>query len=101
LGAESRAKVSAESRKIRECASDPNMSDNAKLLQFNAAISNPDELIRPIFEFANQITEDLETKEALKLFAEDELSTTNWLKYACAALNAPAAIDSQIITKET
>ena len=100
LGAQSRAKVSEEGRKIMECASDPNMADTAKLLQFNAAISDPDELIRPIFDFADRIKQDLETKEALKLFAEDELSTTRWLKYACAALNAPAEIDSVVMTEE-
>jgi hypothetical protein len=90
LGAEARATVGEESVKIRECAADPNMADTAKLLQFNAALGNPEELLRPVFEFADQIKDDLETKEALKLFAEDELSTTKWLKYACAALNAPA-----------
>jgi rubrerythrin len=100
LGAEARAKVGDEGRKIMECASDPNMADTAKLLQLNAALSNPDELIRPIFEFANQIKEDLETKEALKLFAEDELSTAKWLKYACAALNAPADTNSAAMTEE-
>jgi rubrerythrin len=100
LGAESRAKVGEEGRKIMECASDPNMADTAKLVQFDAALANPDELIRPIFEFADQIKEDLETKEALKLFAEDELSTAKWLKYACAALNAPAEINSVVMTEE-
>ena len=103
LGAEPRAEASAESRKIRECASDPNMTDNAKLLEFDAALSNPAELIRPIFEFAEQIKEDMETKEALKLFAEDELSSAKWLKYACATLNAPAemnAMNSVVMTEE-
>lgn len=94
LGAECRAQVSAEGLKVKECASDPKMSDNAKLLDFDKILKNPDELIRPLFEFAELIKEDLETKEAIRLFAEDELSTTKWLKYACAALNAPAATTS-------
>ena len=100
LGAECRAQVSEEGRKIMECASDPNMADTAKLLQLNAVLSNPDDLIRPIFEFADLIKEDLETKEALKLFAEDELSSAKWLKYACAVLNAPAEINSVVMTEE-
>jgi hypothetical protein len=70
------------------------MTDNAKLLEFDAVLRDPDDLIRPIFEFADRIEEDLETKEALKLFAEDELSSTKWLKYACMTLNAPAQVDS-------
>jgi hypothetical protein len=64
LGAECRATVSEESRKFTECASDAKMSDNDKL------------------------------KEALKLFFEDELSSTKWLLYACQALNAPAQATS-------
>lgn len=96
LGAECRAEVTEESRKLKECASDPNMADTAKLLQLNALLSNPEELLRPICEFAEQIKEDLETKEVLKLFVEDELSSAKWLKYACAALNssAPAPVET-------
>jgi hypothetical protein len=91
LGAEPRAEVSAQSVKVRECASDPTMTDGAKLLEFDGLLGNPEELIQPIFEFADQIKEDVETKEVLRLFAEDELSSAKWLKYACEALNAPAA----------
>jgi rubrerythrin len=90
LGAEPRAEASAQSVKVRDCASDPKMTDSAKLLEFDGLLGNPEELIRPIFDFADRIKEDMETKEALKLFAEDELSSAKWLKYACEALNAPA-----------
>jgi hypothetical protein len=90
LGAEPCAEASAQSVKVRECASDPKMTDSAKLLEFDGLLGNPEELIRPIFDFADRIKEDMETKEALKLFAEDELSSAKWLKYACEALNAPA-----------
>jgi hypothetical protein len=41
------------------------------------------------------IREDVQTKEALRLFAEDELSSTRWLYDACVALNQPAAQASQ------
>jgi hypothetical protein len=91
LGVEPHAEASAESVKVRECASDPQMTDNAKLLEFDGLLGNPEELIQPIFEFADRIKEDMETKEVLRLFAEDELSSAKWLKYACEALNAPAA----------
>ena len=67
------------------------MTDSAKLLEFDGLLGNPEELIQPIFEFADRIKEDMETKEVLRLFAEDELSSAKWLKYACEALNAPAA----------
>jgi hypothetical protein len=53
-------------------------------------VPDADAAIKPIFDFADLIKEDLETKEALRLFAEDELSSVKWLRYACAALNASA-----------
>jgi ribulose 1,5-bisphosphate synthetase/thiazole synthase len=70
--------------------SDAKLADNEKLLRFNALVTNADEIFKPICDFAESIKDDLETKEAIKLFVEDEMSTVKWLKYACAALNAPA-----------
>jgi hypothetical protein len=64
------------------------------LLQIAAQVRDPEAAVRPICEFADLIKEDLETKEALKLFFEDELSSTKWLLYACQALNAPAQATS-------
>jgi rubrerythrin len=90
LGAECRAVVTEQSRKFSECVSDPNLSDNEKLLRVNALIKDPIEVTKPIREFAEAIKDDLNTKELVKLFCEDELSSTKWLCYACAALNAPA-----------
>ena len=94
LGVECRATVSDESRAFAECVSDANLSDKEKLLRFNALVSDPEAATRPICEFADLIKEDLETKELLKLFFEDELSSTKWLRYACETLNAPAAAAS-------
>lgn len=90
LGAECRAEVTEESRKFSECVSDPNLPDNEKLLRFAALVPDAEAAIKPIFDLAEAIKEDLETKEAVRLFAEDELSSVKWLRYACAALNAPA-----------
>jgi hypothetical protein len=90
LGGEPRATVSEESKQFAACAADAAMSDCDKLMRVASAISNPEAVIQPIIDFANLITEDQETKEALRLFAEDELSSTRWLLYACNALNAPA-----------
>jgi len=47
---------------------------------------NPEETIRPLFEFAASLKEDLMTKEMAQLFAEDELSTLKWQKAAWEAL---------------
>jgi hypothetical protein len=89
LGAECHVTPNEDQRKFAECLADPNLADNEKLLRIAARVPNPDETLRPICEFAELIKEDLETKEALKLFYEDELSSTKWLLYACGALNAP------------
>ncbi|HTT74351.1 MAG TPA: hypothetical protein VMF50_00025 [Candidatus Binataceae bacterium] len=90
LGAEPRATVSEESKQFAACAADPAMSDGDKLMRVATSFANPEAVIQPIIDFANLINEDQETKEALRLFAEDELSSTRWLVYACGALNAPA-----------
>jgi hypothetical protein len=90
LGAECRAEVSEESRKFAECVSDQHMPDNEKLLRFAALVPDAEAAIKPIFDLSEAIKDDLETKELVRLFAEDELSSTKWLRYACAALNAPA-----------
>ena len=90
LGAECRATLGDDSRKFAETVSDQSLADTEKLLRFNALVPDPEAAVKPIREFADMIKDDLETKEMLKLFYEDELSSTKWLQYACAALNAPA-----------
>jgi len=90
LGAECRATLSDDSRKFAETVSDQSLADTEKLLRFNKLVPDPEAAVKPICEFAEMIKDDLETKEMIKLFYEDELSSTKWLQYACAALNAPA-----------
>jgi len=90
LGAECQATVTEQSRQFGDTVSDTNLPDNEKLLRFNALVPDPEAAVKPIKEFAEMIKDDLETKEMLKLFYEDELSSTRWLQYACGALNAPA-----------
>jgi hypothetical protein len=97
LGGEKRAMTTEEGRKFTAYLSNPSIPDNEKLLSFTKRVGKPEEAIKPICEFADLIKEDLSTKEALRLFAEDELSSTKWIWDACAALNAPRqqASDSQ------
>jgi len=91
LGGEKRATVTENGRKFRERLGDPSLSDAEKLVCFTQEVGNPDEAVKPIRDFAALLEEDVETKEALRLFAEDELSSTRWIWDACAALGAPAA----------
>jgi hypothetical protein len=90
LGGEKRAAATEEGQKFKEYLGDPSIPDNEKLLRFTKSVGDPKEAIKPICDFAALIKEDLQTKEALRLFAEDELSSTTWVWDSCAALNKPA-----------
>jgi len=94
LGAEQRATVSEGGRKFRERLGDPTVPDAQKLLFFTREVGSPEEIVKPICELAALVKEDLATKEALRLFAEDELSTAKWIWESCAALNANATATS-------
>ncbi|HVA80924.1 MAG TPA: hypothetical protein VNF29_08365 [Candidatus Binataceae bacterium] len=91
LGGEQRAMVTEEGRKFTAYLGDRRVPDTEKLLKFVERVGKPEDAIKPICEFAALLIEDMGTKEALRLFAEDELSTAKWLYDSCAALNAPAA----------
>jgi len=90
LGGEKRAGTTEEGRKFKEYLGDPNIPDNEKLLRFTKSVGDPKEAIKPICDFAALLKEDIQTKEALRLFSEDELSSTTWVWDSCAALNKPA-----------
>jgi hypothetical protein len=89
LGGETRAMATEDGRKYTAYLGNPSIPDTEKLLSFTKRVGKPEDAIKPICEFAELLKEDLSTKEALRLFAEDELSTAKWLWDACAALNAP------------
>jgi cytochrome P450 len=86
LGGEKRATVTESGRRFRERLADPNLSDAEKLRCFTEEVGRPQDAVRPIRDFAALLAEDLDTKEALGLFAEDEMSTTKWIWDACVAL---------------
>ncbi len=73
---------------------DASIPDLVKLKRGAERFPNPEETIRPIFEFAAALKEDLQTKEMVQLFAEDELSTLKWQQAAWAALG-PKTMDAQ------
>jgi hypothetical protein len=88
LGGEKRATTTDEGRKFSDFLANPDVPDIEKLQRFGSRVGDPKEAVKPIHEFAALIKEDIETKEALRLFAEDELSSTTWVMDACAALSA-------------
>lgn len=72
LGGEKRAGATEEGRKFTEYLANPNISDIEKLKSFVSRVGEAKEAVKPIHDFAALIKEDAETKEALRLFAEDE-----------------------------
>ncbi|HEX3408949.1 MAG TPA: hypothetical protein VHS07_01645 [Candidatus Binataceae bacterium] len=87
LGLECKAPVTEASRKITEYLADPNVTDNQKLLYLNSLAPDIDSFFKPITDLAENIKDDLESKELFKLYVQDELSSARWLQYACEALN--------------
>ena len=93
LGGEKRASINEEARKVSDYLANPDVSDVDKLHRFTSGVGEAKDAVKPIQEFAALIKEDIETREALRLFCEDEFSTATWLQEACAALGAAKAAD--------
>ncbi len=87
LGGEKRASINEEGRKVGDYLANPDVSDVEKLQRFASRVGDPKDAVKPIQEFAALIKEDIETREALRLFCEDEFSTATWLHESCAALS--------------
>jgi hypothetical protein len=95
LGGETHEVAPEEGRGFKEYLGNPTIPDREKLLRFARSVGDPQESIKPICEFAALIKEDVQTKEALLLFSEDELSSATWASKTSAALNQPTqAIDA-------
>ncbi|HTT74422.1 MAG TPA: hypothetical protein VMF50_00395, partial [Candidatus Binataceae bacterium] len=57
-------------------------------------IQDPQQAAAPLLAFAAALNRDVDTKEALRLLAEDDLSTGNWLFETFAGLNGQAPADN-------
>jgi hypothetical protein len=90
MGGECQASMGEEGRKFVDFVSDPNRSDVDKLGYLSKAFGDPDSIFKPVREFIASIKDDLESREMLRLFVEDECSTLTWLADCCKALGAPA-----------
>jgi hypothetical protein len=95
LGGNATEQMSDESRKNIEYLRNPSVSDYDKLHRGAKRFPNPEETIRPLFEFAELLKEDLQTKEMVKLFAQDELSTLKWQNALCAVLTQAQGAQQQ------
>jgi len=90
LGARCEPAADPEIDRFVSMQSDPNISDLDKLRRITSSFANADEVVKPIYEFVDLIKQDLDAKEMLALWAEDEYSSIKWFLHACAALGGAA-----------
>jgi len=62
--------------------------DLDKLQSIASRIKEPATLFKPITDVIAQIKDDQHSKELLRSFVDDEMSSTKWLLEACATLSA-------------
>lgn len=87
LGEEWRATINPErGAEYQACLADPAVPDTVKLARLVGTIGDVEAIMAPLIDFADRITDDLETREALRLYCEDELSSGRWLCAMCDKL---------------
>lgn len=88
LGAELRATATEHGSKLVELLANAEISELEKLLALTGLIEDQQQAVASILAFGSALKSDIETKQALRLVAEDELSTATWLHDICATLSA-------------
>ncbi len=88
LGAELRTISSEQGSKLVEVLANGEISELEKLLALTTLIQEPRAAVAPLMAFAAALNTDIETKQALRLLAEDELSSATWLSDVYGALSA-------------
>ncbi len=86
LGGELHSTATEQGNKLVELMANKEIADIEKLVALTSLIQDPQEAVTPIVSFAQLLRKDVETKQALRLIAEDELSSTGWLRDVCTAL---------------
>jgi hypothetical protein len=84
------APMGGEGRKFIDFVADPGRPDLDKVGYLNRLFGSADEIFKPVRAFIGSIKDDLQTREMLRLFVEDECSTLNWLCDCSVALSATA-----------
>ena len=92
LGAECTTELDPFSEAGERTLNDDSLSDLEKLTDIVARGGDPDVLLRPILDFADSLVDDVESKEALRLYYQDEMSSDKWLRAMCSKLTAAAAV---------
>jgi hypothetical protein len=86
LGRTVSASIRPEIRESVDYLRDTSLSDLEKLQRASSRYPNPEDAMQPLFDFISSLNEDQQTKEMLRLFAADELSTLRWQNTLCGVL---------------
>ncbi len=86
LGGELRSTATEQGNKLVQLMANKEIADLEKLVALTSLIQDPQAAVSPIVSFAQLLQRDVETKQALRLIAEDELSSTGWLRDVCESL---------------
>jgi hypothetical protein len=92
LGAECKTELDPFSAATEAVINDPHLSDLEKLTELVERNGDPEILLTPILTLAESLTEDLESREALKLYFADEMSSGIWFREMCRKLTAQAEV---------
>ena len=100
LGVQCETARDPEIDKFVNMQSDPNIADLEKLRSIVSSFGNAEDVVKPIYDFVDLIKDDLDAKEMLALWAEDEQSSIKWFLHAFKALGGtldqPAASAPQM-----
>ena len=88
MGGQLHSLTTEHGSKLVEVLARPDVPDLDKLMGVVNFIPEPREAAAPIFNFASLLKADIESRQALRLIADDELSSASWLHDTCAALTS-------------
>jgi len=92
LGGECTTELDPFSAAGERTLNDDSLSDLEKLTDVVERGGDPEVLLTPILHFADSLIDDVESKEALKLYFADEMSSATWLRAMCRKLTDEAAV---------
>jgi hypothetical protein len=95
LGGDLRSTRTERGAKLAELLGNNEISDADKLRTLTSSSKDPQAAAAPLTTFAQALSRDLETKQALRLIAEDELSTAAWLRDICAPVGVTRTEDRE------
>jgi hypothetical protein len=80
LGGELHSVSTEHGSRLVEILANPQITDADKLTSLLGLIQEPKEAVAPILAFSSMLKADAESQQALRLLADDELSTATWLR---------------------